>query len=650
MKIYKFNGLLLLTFLLLFIAACAIQRADPEKYFNVKEYHKALLLYKDAFVKEKAGQEQAKLAFRIAQCYKYQAEYKSSLQWFKIAYEKGYGFKALEELAFGLKQQEDYQEAIQAFKKLENEVKTKNQYRKEVSICKLAEAWKVENPLFYYNVTNHQDINSEFSDFSGSYDAKGNIYFSSDRIGSTGKEIYAWTGRLHTDLYRWNVVDRTIDNLSILNSKSHEGAPSLAILKKKIYFTHCSKNNTNDAYCQIFESTITNDEIGEPTQLDLFCDECNNMQAAIHKSDSILVFSSDRNKAQGKFDLFISFKVNDEWSEPKSLPDNINSDGNESFPTWYNDTLYFSSDGHVGMGGLDIFKTYSIGNGKWSNPQNLKYPINSGADDFGFVVDPNFYSSEDQRLKGVITSNRNFENKDDLFDFVLLKNDQLKKELPSKFTFKANIQFQFMEFDSKSTVSSNSKSLDSVSINSSSIPVVLNTKAKSSISLELATEQVMKFTFSKTNYLNTSFEIRIELPEKLTTDSVLTIQQVILMTPIEKGKEYLLNNVYYDFDKSDLRDESFASLDYLVNLLKANDRIKLEIRSYTDCRGEEDYNLQLSQRRAQSVVDYLVSQGIDLSRLFSKGNGESQPVTTCICEQCTDDEHQQNRRTTFLII
>lgn len=151
------------------------------------------------------------------------------------------------------------------------------------------------------------------------------------------------------------------------------------------------------------------------------------MQAAIHKSDSILVFSSDRNKAQGKFDLFISFKVNDEWSEPKSLPDNINSDGNERFPTWYNDTLYFSSDGHVGMGGLDIFKTYSIGNGKWSNPQNLKYPINSGADDFGFVVDPNFYSSEDQRLKGVITSNRNFENKDDLFDFVLLKNDQLKR-------------------------------------------------------------------------------------------------------------------------------------------------------------------------------------------------------------------------------
>ncbi len=302
------------------------------------------------------------------------------------------------------------------------------------------------------------------------------------------------------------------------------------------------------------------------------------------------------------------------------------------------------------MGGLDIFKTYSIGNGKWSNPQNLKYPINSGADDFGFVVDPNFYSSEDQRLKGVITSNRNFENKDDLFDFVLLKNDQLKKELPSKFTFKANIQFQFMEFDSKSTVSSNSKSLDSVSINSSSIPFSLNTKAKSSINLELATEQVMKFTFSKTNYLNTSFEIRIELPEKLTSDSVLTIQQVILMTPIEKGKEYLLNNVYYDFDKSELRDESFASLDYLVNLLKANDRIKLEIRSYTDCRGEEDYNLQLSRRRAQSVVDYLVSQGIDLSRLFSKGNGESQPVTTCICEQCTDDEHQQNRRTTFLII
>jgi peptidoglycan-associated lipoprotein len=636
-------------FLNILFIGCSINKVNPDVYFSQKKYNLALLSYQKMFASTKEESAKAKAAFRIGQCYKFQAEYKKSLDWFKVAYDQGYGLKSLEEMAFGLKRQEEYTEAIQAFQKLINEVQDKSIFRKEVSMCKMAQSWKKSNSKLKISVFPKSDINTEFSDFSACYDRSGNILFSSDRIGSTGSDIYNWTGRLYTDIFKWDALDKSITDIKTINSKHHEATPSIANLKKKIYFTHCSKDASIHSYCQIFVSELENDEYSNPEQLDLYDSESNSIQPAIHKSDSILIFSSDRNKDR-KFDLYISFKVNDLWSEPEALPNTINSEGNESFPSWYNDTLFFSSDFLPGMGGLDIFKTYRMSNGKWAMPQNQKFPINSGADDFGLCVDPNFSYNDGEILRGIFSSNRIENKRDDIYEFFIESINDTAAIVEKKYEFEVSIKFNFKEKPAINSEISAAKYIDSVELNSTVLPVKLNTFDKTSISIILTPDQRSRINFTRRGYLNSSFDIDIESPEFLTKDSIVKIVQEIELIPIKIRTEFLIENVYYDYDKYELKETSFESLDKLVDMLELNPNMKLEIRSHTDCRGEEDYNLELSKKRAESVVNYLVGKGILNSRLTYKGLGESELFDHCNCEDCSEESHQKNRRTSFQLI
>ena len=646
---YISKNKILIIFLNILFIGCAINKVNPEVYFNQKKYNLALLSYQKIFASTKDESAKSKAAFRIGQCYKFQAEYKKSLDWFKVAYDQGYGLKSLEEMAFGLKRQEEYIEAIQAFQKLTNEVQDKSLYRKEISMCKLAQSWKKSNSKLKISVFPKSDINTEFADFSACYDRSGNILFSSDRIGSTGSDIYNWTGRLYTDIFKWDALDKTIIDLKTINSKHHEATPSISNLKKRIYFTHCSKDASIHSYCQIFVCEIENNDYTSPEQLDLYDVESNSIQPAIHKSDSILVFSSDRNKDR-KFDLYISFKVNDEWSEPEALPSSINTEGNESFPTWYNDTLFFSSDFLPGMGGLDIFKTYRASNGKWAIPQNQKYPINSGADDFGLCVDPNFNSNGGEILKGIFSSNRDENKKDDIYDFFIESINDTSTVAEKKHELEVSVKFIFKEKPPISSTFNAIKYVDSVELSSTILPVKLNTFDKTSISIILNPDQRSKINFARRGYLNSSFDINIESPEILSKDSIIKIIQEIELIPIKVKTEFLLENVYYDYDKYELKEASFESLDKLVDMLELNSNLKLEIRSHTDCRGEEDYNLELSNKRAESVVNYLVEKGISNSRLSYRGLGESELFDRCNCEDCSEESHQKNRRTSFQLL
>lgn len=625
------------------IFSCTFKNINPDISFAKKEYAAANKIYLSQYPKINDEKSEAQLAFKIAQCFQYQADYNNSLAWYKIAYEKNYGLKALEQYAYGLKQAEDYDEAIEAFQKLIIEVQDKTTYRKEITICKLAKAWRNDNSNSYYQIKPLTELNSEENDLSACYDRMGNIYFSSDRIGATGNQIYGWSGGLHFDIYKYDVSDQSVRGVNEINSKHHEANPCI-VKNKSLYFVNCSKNETENSYCQIWKSKWINSKWQSAEQIDLENDLCNNLHPAVHESDSILIFSSDRKNGQGKFDLYISYIQNDNWSTPEALPNYINTEGNERFPTWYKDTVFFSSDFLPGMGGLDIFKTYRMKNGKWAAPINLKSPINSGSDDYGLQVNPSFYPHDDILQKGIFTSNRTKNNHDDIFDYELIKRE-INATPKKDFEVRTNVKFII-----KSIIATkNDFYLDSVNVTNNNTGATINLLERYAINYNNLSDGNYTFEFTRQGYYPIEEIIDINQNYHLNSDTILTVIKEIIMVPLINNQEFVLQNIYYDFDDWKLKIESYDALNQLVNLMRKNPELKLEIRSHTDCRGNESYNTDLSLKRAESVVQYLINQSIDNTRLNSVGLGESEPLQKCDCDKCSESEHAVNRRTSFLI-
>lgn len=608
MKKVKFLMLLVLVL----GAIAAYSQKDPKELLKADEaylygeYDAAIEDYKLAYAKIEDKVKKAEIIFKTAMCYKYLSKSKEAELWFKKAISVKYPNPiTVLYYADAMKMNGKYDEAVIEYQKYKKLVPNDPRGDNGVKSCELTAKW-INEPT-RYKVNNKAFFNSPQSDYSPSFAKKDNsiLYFSSGREGSSGNKKHKVTGEAPEDIY-YTQMDRKgswstpqpLEGLEV-NTEASEGTPSLNEKCNSLYFTRCAEVKGAVMGCKVITATKKGVNWGDCQEVVLANDSVTVKHPSVSMDDLTLYFVADMPGGQGGYDIWMvkRDKKTQPWSSPINLGSAINTSGNEIFPYAHPDgSLYFASDYHIGMGGFDIFKAEKDKKGKWVI-KNLKYPINSSFDDFGIVFD-NPYE------RGFFTSNRpGGKGKDDIYEFSLP---------PLEFILKGKVR------DEKTDEVIVGAGVKLIGSDGSMVERKTEIDGSFLFNLKPNTDYVVETSHEK--YLNGKSK---ESTKGIEEDK--TFDRDIYMAPIEKPIE--LPNIMYDLGSWDLRPESMVSLDKLVETLNDNPNIVIELRSHTDFRGVDQDNLVLSQKRAQSVVDFLIEKGIDPARLVAKGYGESMPKT-----------------------
>ena len=458
------------------------------------------------------------------------------------------------------------------------------------------------------------------------------IVFIADKEVFVGRKKNPWTGDSYLDIYSMKKSeDGTWMNPVLLqgdiNGPFHEGPASFSEDGNTVFFTRSNyfkRKMEVDEQMQnnlkIFKATLVDGKWKNLEELPFNSDDYSVGHPALTPCCNTLYFVSDMPGGYGGTDIYRTDLVDGEWSTPENLGPEVNTEGNEMFPyVSEDDALYFSSDAHNSMGGLDVFITYNNGD-RWMKPENLNYPINSFKDDFGFIIN-------EKSNTGFVSSSRN-EN-DKIYEF-------------SRHKPKFNL-FGFAHYKGSDTPVAGVTAQITNNETGQIISAVSDSDGKFTIKLKDDSEYGLMCTrvgcFTRTDEITTK---GLKYSHDFYAD--FEVEEIILNKPI------VLENIYYDFDKWDIRPDAGLELDKLVKLLNDNPTIEIELGSHTDARGSDNYNRVLSGRRAYAAVGYLVSQGINPDRLTWNGYGESVLVNECENDTyCTEEKHQENRRTEFKV-
>ncbi len=475
-------------------------------------------------------------------------------------------------------------------------------------------------------------IKDEFVNTFSIIDYQNGAVFVADKEVFSGRKTSAWTGNSYLDLY---TMKRDVEGNWLspellqgdINGRFHEGPATFSTDGNSVYFTRSNYtkrklqvNEENENNLKIFKATLIDGKWKKLEEFPFNSDDYSIGHPSLSDDGKTLYFISDMPGGYGGTDIYKSTFENNTWSKPENLGPIINSKGNEMFPYIHIDNaLYFSSDAHNSMGGLDVFITYF--NGKtWAQPENLNYPLNSVKDDFGFSL------SHDDKT-GFVTSSRT--NGDKMYTF---------DKLPPTFNFFGIAREKGTQIPVEGVIVevTNSKTGEIASIKSD---VKGNFKLKLSPNAEYNLYCTKFGCFSKTDKIST---VGLKYSEDFYAD--FEVEPIVIDKPI------VLENIYYDFDKWNIREDAAIELNKLVRILKDNPKIDIEMGSHTDSRGSDQYNLVLSEKRAHAAVDYLISCGIEPRRLTYRGYGETVHINQCKNGiECSEDEHQKNRRTEFKV-
>ena len=637
--------------LVLFLSGCSFTREVKTggQAFDRKQYDIAVTLLPNEF-EESSGPLKATKAFQLGQSHYYLKETKEAAQWYAKAAELDYGPVAYLELGRMLKRLQRFDDAEKAFLAAQSYSSSDPIVNRELASVRVARQWaespdpriKIEDPGF----------NSIYADYAPTFIDENYLVFTSDRDEATGNLIYDWTGNKYSDLF---VVHKNGSKVSsfdaMLNSEHNDGSFCITTDGSGLYFTRCvSETDVEDAYCALYYSAKDNELWSEPVLIDFFGPKVSFGQPALLENDSVLVFTA-RTDAFG-YDLFYSVLDEEGWSLPERMPESINTQGDEYFPTAHQDTLYFSSNYLAGMGGLDIFKTYLRYDGSWSPPLNLQAPINSTEDDFHFIVDP---VASDKR--GFFTSNRAGDTDDDIYRWRYVPpvvTDTLDQETGTSPLVQLYLAGVVYTPTYEVEGNPNSKIIGREPIAGAKVEIApeitLTTDKDGRFISAISPNTNYQIKASKRGFLNNVYALNtsdIDIPDD---EEIYTINIEIPLDRIYAGVEIVLQDIYYDFDKWNIRPDAMPTLNKLTELLRNNPQIDIVLASHTDCRGDEVYNQNLSQKRAQSAVRYIEQNGIAGTRMTPVGYGESRLAENCICESCTESQHQSNRRTTFTVV
>ncbi|MDG1237943.1 MAG: OmpA family protein [Flavobacteriales bacterium] len=638
--------------------------------FKNEAYFDAIDLYKKGEVKEKDIQEKGRINFQIAECYRLDVEpaqaetyYKRA---FKLKYQKNHP-KLYILLADVLVEEGEYESAAENIREFLKIYPEDSHAKKLLSSCEHHAEW-VRNGT-KHKIQNERQINSKHYDYSPAWgDIDHNtVIFVSARDGSNGDGIDSRTGDSYMDLWSSNR-----DNLgkwsepqllpNTINSKDNEGPSVLSPEGDEIYFTRCPRMKKVDLGCEIFYSKRKGDSWTQAKKINLKPEGGDTLSCGHPAMDSemkILIFSADFPGGFGAHDLWMSQydEREESWMSPVNLGSSINTEGDEMFPYLSdNGDLYFSSDGYEGFGSLDMFKALSLGQNKWGDVENLGYPLNSPEHDFGIILERN----TDRR--GMFTSSREgTRGHDDLFNFNLppfklrgmaeVLDEETLEPIPG-------VTITLTETDSLGAVTAEY-------VQTTDIDGMFNfDKIDENQNYILEDRYYICIAQKDSSYLigkQTAETFNAE--EEANGKPGAIVPFPFRLKKIDPEKPMDFPEVQYALDKAELlvnnEINSKDSLDFLYDLLNDNPSIVIELQAHTDCRGGDDYNLKLSQRRAESCVNYLVSKGIPSERMKAVGYGESIPRNeklecNAISKLSTKEEqeaaHQKNRRTQFIVL
>ena len=493
----------------------------------------------------------------------------------------------------------------------------------------------------YYRVKNLNAINTEFAEYSPSF-SNDKLYFVSNRVS---EKIYSGTGTPFTDLFEvktrganvdLNSLKKLDDNIN--NEKVNEG--SITFSEDGMYMIFAKGNdgkNSGRNNVDLYWSRFRRGGWTNPRLLNVNTSRSWDSTPYLSKDGKTLYFASNRSKGYGGTDIYkANVNRRGRWINIQNLGPEINTPGNELFPSVTEDgRLYFSSDNHEGFGGLDIFvATRRVGKITISNPGK---PINSRGDDFG--VNP--YNP----TRGFFTSNRDGgKGDDDIYTFV--NNDPNLKIV--NYVLKGTTLTQ--KNDDKELIILGNSSVKLLDKEGAVIDETF-TDDNGEFEFIVYTDEEYLLIGEKENYFSTRGDfstIGKELDKTKLKEFITNVEfeKNLILDRIIVNKSIVLDNIYYDLDKADIREDAAIELDKLVIILEDNPNISIELSSHTDDRSSVEYNQDLSQRRAESAVSYILSKGIDRSRISAKGYGESQLL---ILNAKTEDEHQINRRTEFKV-
>lgn len=468
--------------------------------------------------------------------------------------------------------------------------------------CELAPGWK-KNPT-RYEVRRMDKFNSRRGEFSPMLagDKYDQLYFASSRSKDKDAKVSAITGQNNNNLFLVKQDEKgawlaPVELEDEVNTEYDEGTPSFSPDGNTMYYTYCAQDPEGPRTAEIYISTRSSAKWGKGTRAMIVKDSVTALgHPSISPDGKYLYFVSDAVGGFGGKDIFRARVAGNDFGPMENLGEEINTPGDEMFPYVRDSvTLYFASNGHPGMGGLDLFKATQDSTGKW-NVENLGAPINSMGDDFGIT-----FAGKEER--GFFCSNRNdARGYDHIYSF----------ELPTITIFIEGIVNDVDEYPIEdATVRIVGK--DGLNVK---VPV----KKDGTYRVELERDIRYVMMASARGYLNQNYELHTGPEEKNETYIV-----DFFLSPI--SKPVVIENIFYDFDKATLRPESKKALDEMIKMLNDNPNVTIELGAHTDRKGTDQYNERLAQRRAQSVVDYLIAGGIEADRLEAKGYGESVPKT-----------------------
>ncbi len=485
-------------------------------------------------------------------------------------------------------------------------------------------------------------VNSSNSDFGASFYGNDKIVYAS-ASGTEGMKVSEWTNQPFLDLF---MADRDstgqLSNAMRLggdiNTQYHESSTAFTKDGYTVYFTRNNfidgkkgKDKNKTIRLKLYKATKTGDyNWTNIVELPFNSKEYSVAHPALSPDGKKLYFSSDMPGTLGMSDLwYVDILGNDSYGTPVNLGPNINTEARESFPFISDkNNLYFSSDGRSGLGGYDIFVTPLDDAGKPGKITNLGAPSNSDQDDFGFII------NEDDRI-GYVSSNRGGDRgsiDDDIY---------LVKEICS-----ITIQGKVFDEETKDPLPG-----AQVSLLDENNQLVSQTTAKYDGTYSFVGDCGTQYTVRGVKEGYNPYEKMIETPMLSgTIDVPLPLKRIDPCPPNDLGCKLNLQPIYFDFDKSNIRPDAEIELAKILAAMREYPELIIHIESHTDSRGNDSYNMSLSERRAQSTLKWLVGKGIDKNRLTAKGYGESQLVNQCSNGvSCTAEEHQLNRRSMFII-
>ena len=644
---YIFNGMMLC---LLFFSLTSLGQTRKEKKANREfekyAYTEAISAYETMVEK---GEVNASILCKLGDSYYFNGKFIEAYKWYEELFEGNYVDKGIEPL--GKEYFYRYAQTLKAVKLLDKADAVLQEFAKLNESDSRAQLLITQEELVEQTVMASRfsllnlSANTEYSDYGAALVGNRLIFTSSRENEEMKNKIHNWTNQRYTKLYETNINDDGSFSEPVLFAKeiaSKELNMGSAIFTKDgrtMYFTsnngstsgskRAQYNEEESSLLKIYKAHKQSDgSWGNVEALPFNLEGYNTAHPALTPDEKWMYFVSDRQGSLGQSDLFrVSVFETGRFGQVETLGDKVNTAGRESFPFISNDYfLYFSSDGYPGFGGLDLFKVKINRDGKLGIPVNLGPDINSAFDDFGLYIDA-------ETKKGFVTSNKEGSiGSDDIYLFVEEPCTQM---------------IDGLTIDQETREGLVGVGISIYDINKKLIDKVTSDEQGYYTSAKLLCGQQYTIKTQKEGFFEKEINIQ--------TDRQIQQRVNIELEIIERGddlfKKLKLSPIHFDFDQSTIRPDAQIELMKVVNIMLEHPKLEVDVRSHTDSRGNDAYNMSLSNRRANATIEWMIKQGVEASRLTGRGYGESQLINHCDNNsQCSDEEHEANRRSEFIIM